>query len=346
LSYVLIMVVISGAISMLPRQAFSQIAQDSKRSKIAVLHLHAGTEEINFKFATHLTDKVREVVREELTAKRYMHISKEQILKLELGWKDCEEGQDQCRLTLARQLRVDLVVTGEISRDEGGYLYALTLTRVRTGEELAVRVGDPVYKKGALGSALARTTSELIQVLAKGRLKINSIPTGAGVVLDRAGKEKCFTPCMLWVDPGDHLIDLVAEGYQRHSVRAAVEAEKTVVISGSLESVAGTEGASKAPLEVATKGGCEKPGFTPTQTQSIRRGGDCPQMSALLVEYKRCRKELKRSMRQAAQRCVETGEDSDCNAERLAKRIYDEEVASYRKLVTRMRQLSCPGTPR
>ncbi len=332
----------AGMLLLAPGRGSAEDEVRERREKIAVLNLHPGTEEINFKFATHLTDKVREVVRKELPADRYLHVSREHILKMEAGW-DCKESQDQCKLTVARQLRVELVVTGEVNVEEGAYLYTLRLTRVSNGEVLAVTTGPPVYNKSALPDSLAKTAVELVGALSKGRVKVSSIPAGAGVVVDRSGREACTTPCDLQLEPGEHLVDVVNEGYQPHQERIMVGEREMVQVSARLRQAGGT---AEPAVASGTAVSCDKPGFDFEEVRAIRQHGDCAQMSRLLEEYKRCRKELKRGMAQARERCLETGSPADCSGETGARHAYEEEVRQYRGLVKRMRHLHCPDAPR
>lgn len=335
-------------VSMLALYVGSVRAQEdggADRTRVAVLHLHAGTADINFKFATHLTDKVREVVRSELPADRFLHVSKEKILALEAG-AECTEDQDQCKLTVAKQLRLDLAVTGEISKEDEVYLYTLRLIRVANGEVVAVTTGPPVYEKTGLGKALAKTAAELVGVLSKARVKITSIPAGAGAVLDRTGKEACTTPCELQVEPGEHVIDVIKEGYQSFQARVSVGEMKMVELHANMEKSSGEDGPHVSGVPGPEASRCEKSGYDFRTEQTIVRSGDCGDMTGLLEECKRCRKETKRRYKKARERCVETNLAEACEAEKAAKRTYDEEVRQYRTLVKRMRQFHCPGTPR
>jgi len=319
---------------------------DADRQKIAVLNLHSTASDVNFKFATHLTDKVREVVRKELPSDRYLHVSKEQILKLEAGW-NCEESKDNCKMTVAKQLRVDLFVSGEIGKEGDVYLFTLRLIRVSDGEVVSVTTGQPVYKRAGLAGAFVKSSSELLGALSKAVIIVTSIPSDAGVVLDRTGKEACTTRCELRVEPGDHVIDVVKAGYQSYRKRVSVHVRERVKLHADLEKTGGGEDVAAQPTRaVPGVSFCDKEGFDVEASARVRQAGDCSQMAGLLKGYKKCRKKTKKQYRAAQERCVSTGGEAECEAERAARGIYDQEVREYRELVKRMRNLHCPGTPK
>ena len=335
-----------GLMSTIPGFAGAQDSAPDSRTRIAVLNLRVGGTDIKAKHAAHLTDAVREVVRRELKADEYLYMSKEKMLEIEGGW-ECEEEGEQCNLTVAKQLRIDLFISGEIMKEGTSYLYTLRLTRVgKGGEVLGVKAGQPVYDKPALKDALKKTAAELAGILSKGTIYISSIPAGSGVVLDQSGQEVCRTPCRFQVAPGEHVVEVIREGYHSYKKRVAVAAGKLLTLSANLESTRGGGDAPGREPVASVASDCPKPGYDPAQVRRILSSGSCDDMGELLEEFKKCRKTLKRQWRQAEEQCVQTGDAADCDLQPKAKSAYDREVAQYRMLVRRMRKMRCSGAPR
>lgn len=335
-----------GLISAAGGLATAQDRAPDSRTRIAVLNLRVDGTDIKAKYAAHLTDSLREVVRRELGADRYLYMSKEKMLEIEGGW-ECEGEEEQCNLTVARQLRVDLFISGEIMKEGTSYLYTLRLTKVgKGGEVLGVKAGQPVYDKPALKAALRKTAAELAGVLSKGTILLSSIPADSGVVLDKSGHEVCRTPCRFQVAPGEHVVEVVREGYLNYQKRVNVAAGQLLTLSANLES---TEGGGDTPEGEKTgsiSSDCDKPGYDLAQVRRIIGSGNCVDMEGLLEEFKRCRKTLKRQWRKAQEQCVQTGDGADCAQQPKAKSAYDREVEQYRTLVRRMRKMHCSGAPR
>jgi hypothetical protein len=167
-------------------------------------------------FSTHyvlfLTDAVRKEIASTLSGK-FEFMSKEAVLEIESGWEcDGNEGET-CDVKIASQLQADLVVSGEVFKEDKEYRLTLRLTRVWSKEPVNM-VQRVEYTKGGLETALRAASVELVRALLVGRVDVTSIPTEAEIFVDKARSRECTTPCSaIALTPGKHILQAKLEGY-------------------------------------------------------------------------------------------------------------------------------------